>query len=755
MLGPLLLLQLATASSGARAYQSAALESFIAAAATENLHPPPGFQGYRAHVESELSLILRDTLGRENVAQVEEVASRVEWRPDVRYELRVVGYRSASVGVPYSALSFARSWTVPSLYGDRLALGVDLVRSGAKPTKSDERNPARADSVRASANATLAQAVHPLAADRARYYRFSGGDTVAFIRSGARVVPIARVRVTPMLQSIPSGASITVFDGEIDFDATRHQIVRMRGRFVTRTASRSGLRSRVATLAGVVGVAFVEFVNAEVDGRYWLPQFQRTEFQASVALLGGQRSVFRLISRFSDLAVERAPPDDSSLISTTPAVDTTPATRRTLSFAREDSISRYHGWLRPLGAATAEVNGSDFDDYLPDAWRPYGPPRWEFAPREFDEVFRFDRVEGAYTGAAAALRFRDAAPGLSIRGFGGWAWSEQTPRGGGSVEYTRQATTVAARIERKLVSTNDFAAPLDAGTIGFSGLLGADDQDYLDRLDATATLMRSVASARTAIVTIAAGLGEDRNEVARMSHGPFGAGEFRINRASDNGRYFRGAATLELHPDVTGLFLEPGAGLVASYEIGRGQLDWQRAELTLSARRGVGELTVTGRARGGIVLGSDIPPQQLFELGGEGALPGYAYKQFAGDRAAVAGVLASYTLPLFRRPMRIVRSLVVPGFSPGLDLGIQSGWAEASSEGVLESIRKLDPLAPAACVDAPTVGCPAALSTPSGGVRATVDARVTLFGGLLGFGVARAIDRAVPWRLVFRFGQEY
>jgi hypothetical protein len=500
-----------------------------------------------------------------------------------------------------------------------------------------------------------------------------------------------------------------------------------------------------------------------VDGRYWLPAFQRTEFQATLAPLGSQRSVFRLISKFSDMTVDidhavserEDSTRESARLSSNGSTVGPHGARRTLSYAKGDSVSRYESWQLPLGAATAAVSASDFNDFLPDAWRPYGPPRLEFAPTTFDQLFRFDRVEGAFSGVAIAMRFRDAAPGLSARVFGGWAWAEQAVRGGASVSYTRGNRTIAARAERLLVSTNDFGAPLDAGTIGFGGLFGADDQDYLDRRVAAVDLTNTIGSVHTAILTVDGGLGTDANERVRISHGLFGVGSFRLNRASTDGSYARGAATLELHPDVTGLFLGPGAGLVASYEIGRGELNWQRAELTLSARQNVRDLTIEGRAQGGMVLGRDIPPQQLFELGGEGALPGYQYKQFAGDRAGTGGALLSYTLPLLRRPWRLVRSLVVPGLGPGVAIGIQSGWAEASSERVLAAIRRLDPLAPPNCAANPIAGCPAPLSTPTGGVRSTVDARLTVFGGLLGFGLGRPIDRSARWRFVFRFGPEY
>ena len=761
MVGPVLILQLAIAAAQPDSvYSSRALQEFIAAAAEANRTPPAALRGYRARIESELSLILRDTIGRERVAQVEQVAMSALWERGQRYDLRVVGYRSQTVGVPYSALSFARSWTIPYLYGDRLTLGVEFPERTAPRPRATRSPPSDslADSTteKRRGGADTIHAVHPFAADRERYYRYTGGDTVAVLRTRRGGVPIVRVHVRPVFDSAARAVRIGAFEGEIDLDATRHQIVRMRGQFV-QTPGPAGGRSLLARMPGIVAVAYVEFVNAEVDGQYWLPAFQRSEFQATFAPLGSQRSVFRLVSRFADLDLEQMPSGDragvDSVVSESAAIAGAPLPyRRRLTYAPADSISHYQGWIEPLGNATGSVSASDFEDLAPDAWRADGPPRLELAPTKLEEIFRFNRIEGMYTGFAVGERFRDAAPGLTAHAFGGWAWSERTLRGSGAVQYRRGGLTTAVRGERTLASTNDFVPPLEGGSEGFGALFGGiDDQDYVDRRQAAVSLTRNLAPRHDALVTIEVGVGGDRPEVARLSRSVVGVGHFRLNRGSIDGNYWRTAATIELHPDVTGLFLEPGIGLIASYEIARGQLNWQRSELTLAARRSISDFVIAGRAQGGVVLGGSLPPQQLFELGGENALPGYDYKQFAGNRAAAAGVIASYTFPVLRRPWRVIRSLIVPGLSPGVAAGVQSGWTEASTDAARLAIRGLSPLAGCGTPDP----CPGPASTPTRGSRATVDARLTLFGGLLGFGVARPVDRAARWRLAFRFGQEY
>lgn len=751
MLGPLLLLQLAVVAPHPEStYSTTALASFIAEAAAKNRVPPPALRGYRARVESELSLIVRDTLGRERAAQVEQFAMNATWDRGQRYDLRVVGYRSESVGVPYSAMSFARSWTIPYLYGDRLTLGVDFSTSGSRQRPDTAGRKRQHD----RAGDTL-HAVHPLALDRERYYRYSGGDTIALLRSRERTIPIVRVHVRPVFDSAARETRIAAFEGEIDFDAVRFQIVRMRGQFVA-TPGPTRSRPFLARLPGIVAVAYVEYVNAEVDGQYWLPAFQRSEFQASIAPLGAQRSIFRLVSRFAGLDVDqdlRAIAADSASVVLS-ARDQPEVIRRRLTFAPADSVSRFRDWIQPLGGATESVSGSDFDDLAPDAWRADGPPRFDFTPTKLDEIFRYNRVEGAYTGLAMGERFRDALPGLTAHAYGGWAWGDQTPRGGASLIYGHGPWTTALRAERILASTNDFTPPLEGGSDAFGALFfGVDDQDYVERNTASASLTRAIGSVHGALITLQGGVAGDRSRSATIDRSMLGIGHFRINRASALGNYVLATSTLEIHPDVTGVFLEPGIGLTASYQVASGDLAWRRSELTVAARRNISDFVIAAVAQGGIVQGRSIPPQALFELGGENALPGYEYKEFAGDRSATGGILTSYTFPVLRRPWRIVRSFMLPGLSPGLATGVQGGWAEASNPAVLASIQRLDPNAAPDC--AALGNCPAPLSVPTNGVRATVDVRLTFFGGLIGVGVARVVDRASPWRLAFRFGQEY
>jgi len=714
MLSVLLWAQLAVGTPTTSAdsnYTSAALRRMVASAAASNKIPPSALRSYQSHVETELSLILRDTLGREHTAEVEQLATTATWDRGGRYELHVVGYRSQSVGVPYSTLSIVRAWTVPSLYGDRLSLGAYFARSRTGDTLI---------------------AVHPFAPDRDSFYRFSGGDTVATLRVGSRSIPIARIRVRPRFTA---PTRLGAFDGEIDLDADRDQIIRMRGQFVVGREGKSK-REALARAMGVVGVAYVEFVNAEVEGKYWLPAFQRTEFQANFPLLGQTRPIFRLVSSIDNIVV-----NDTGNV----ASDSLGVSKIIVTWAKGDSASHYHEWRHDIGAQSGSVHSDDFQDMAPDVWRSDGPPRLNVFPTAMSRMIRFNRIEGLFTGIAPSIDFRGIAPGVSVGGYVGAAWSERTVRGGAFVSQKRGEWTWGARGERQLASTNDFALPLDDDP-GFAALIGSiDNYDYVDRRRGILSATRILGAVDVGVATVQLGFADDRGERARLSQGLFaGPSGFRPNRGVADGSYAIAMADLEFHPNVTGDFVQPGVGARVHYEAASGQLDWQRAELALSARKYWGPVSLAMHADGGVAIGSRPPPQTLFELGGNEVLPGYEYKQFAGDRAALFRSYASYRFPVWRRPMHFWRNYFIPGLGPGLALSVQGGWTELSSSGARDAVAQLG--------DGWSV---TPVSQPTNGVRATVGAGMTLFSDILHVGFARPVDRAAPWKFVAGFGATF
>jgi len=706
-------------------YASRAVRHAVERASLLNRQVPSRLAGYTASAESEISLVARRAEGNEGAISVEQTLNTLSWDRSGAFEQHVVGYRTQSIGLQFSTLSFFRqAWTVPVLYGNRLALLFGRDSSVAARQRRQQQP-------------TLA--VHPLAADRERVYRFGGGDTVVTLRVDGREIPIVRVQVEPRDDISPGTVA---FHGELDLDASRHALVRMRGSFVRRTPP-PPLLLRVATLGGLDVVAFVELENIEVEGRYWLPGYQRFEVQAALASGSEARSIFRIVTRIRDHRISERDIADSLVIA---PGDSLRPQHYTLSMAPTDSMARSTGWRRELGSATSAVHSDDFNDIGPDAWRTSGRPRFSWRTQRVMDVVRFNRVEGLYTGYGAEWRFRDAAPGLTLRGNAGWAWSEGTARGRAAVEWRRGRTTYLARAGRSLDITNDFRSVFDSGsTVG--ALFGVDNYDYVDRRIGALGVWRQLGKGRVALLRLETGPAADRFVSRNVSRGLVrGDSGFLEVRGVRPGDYWRHWASLEWRPDVSADFVGSGLGGWLSAEVAQGDLAYTRLEGRVVARRNLGPFSVAARGDAGMLLGNAPPPQQLFELGKQQNLPGYDYKEFAGTHAAMARGLAMYRLPMWRTPIRVGR-LFLPPAAPALSMGVQSGWTEVRGDGGSRALRELGVQDVFADDSLPTI------SRPTDGVRTTITIGLRLFGGAMGVGIARAVDRPAAWRLVIDFSQ--
>lgn len=713
-------------------YSTPRVRQLVERASISNRRVPEGLGGYDARVESEMAFIARQPDGIEQTFTVEQAATTVHWDRSGQFEQRVVGYRSQSVGVTISAVGlFREAWVVPILYGNRMTLLFGLQDSTRRKSSGQRRR----------ANAVIA--VHPFADDRDQLYRFSGGDTVVTIRPGAREIPIIRVHVEPHGDRLTREA--TAFRGDIELDEQRAQIVRMRGYFVTVGPKAKGRSQFFASQ--IEAIAYLELENGEFEGQYWLPTYQRIEAQASISLLGDQRAVFRVVSRFRNMTVNPPRSETAAMLG-----DSLRVTKHRLTFAPRDSIDRFADWSRDIGASTANTGADDFLDVAPDSWRPTGPPIVRLRFQEPTDLFHYNRIEGAYTGVAGEVKLRDASPGLVAHGNVGWAWAEQTIRGRVSLERQTGSWWPYVRAGRSLDVTNDFREPFDSGsTLG--ALFSVDDYDYVDRRSAMIGLTRYANRRRTVRVRLEGGIGSDQYVAAQREHGPFTPSDsgFRFNRGVDDGRYTIASMKVEFHPDVNAAFVRPGIGATVQAEAATGDLAWRRAELRIIARRMLGPFIYAAQANAGVVVGDSIPPQQLFELGENQNLPGYGYKEFAGNQAAVIRGLVMYPLPLWRAPIRLGR-FVLPSVGPTLSFGAQGGWAAAADDAARSAILRLGTVGDS-ILGTPGSVAGAPVSRPTDGFKSSIDFRLRFLGGALSIGAARATDHHESWRFVVGFAQ--
>ncbi len=695
-------------------YATEALRALIGEAAAINRRVPDSLGGYRAHLESEISIGNRRAEGMEMAVSLEQVASTLTWDRTGAYEQSIIGYRSQAIGTAFATIGFFRSgWAIPSLYGNRIALLFGRDTSAAARRRRQRRG------------GDPLYAVHPLADDRERFYRFTGGDTIITMRVGDREIPIVRVDVT-LRPDVP--AKSVVFLGELDLDASRRHIVRMRGYFAVVGGPKP--RFDILRQAGLQGIAFVEAVNAEAEGSFWLPAHQRFEAHATSNTVGEGRAVFRILTRFHDREMLPMPAG----VAPGASDDTLSIKPFRLSIESSDSIAAFRRWRSDIGAASAAVSAEDFNDVAPDRWSPRGPPRFTIETERLGDVVRVDRVQGVYTGIGAVMRLRDAAPGLTLRGAAGYAWSERTARGRAVVEYRRGHQLTALRAQRSLDLTNDFRSPFDSGsTLG--ALFGNDNYDYVDRRSAMLQTTRFLGARQQGQFRVETGMVQDRGAVAHLERSPLGLGDdFRPNRVVREGTYWKSALNLDWHPDVSLEFLRTGVGVRLTYERGDGDLvRYQRAEGRFTARTNHGPLSFGARLDLGMVS-PDAPPQQFFELGQNQNLPGYDYKEFAGDQAAVLRGVVLWRSPYLAAPIQLTSRFWLPAIAPGIALGVQSGWVRAST--------------PEAEATTLLLG-----SVPTGHPRTSASLTLRFFGGAVGVGVARPLDYPGEWRWLLEFGQ--
>jgi hypothetical protein len=305
----------------------------------------------------------------------------------------------------------------------------------------------------------------------------------------------------------------------------------------------------------------------------------------------------------------------------------------------------------------------------------------------------------------------------------------------------------ALRAGRSLDITNDFRVAYDSGN-ATSAAFGLDNYDYVDRRSTTLSVARMLPDRFGSAVRIDAGIAADRSVAVNLARAPFGRHRFRENSGSMDGRYARTGLTIDWRPDISGELMRTGVGGRAYYERGDGDINYQRVELRLSTRWNRDRMTLAGRVDVGQVFGQRLPPQQLFELGSSEALPGYEYKEFVGDRAALLRGVVMYRLNRWTAPVRLTRRFWLPSPSPALSLGVQAGWTDVSTNAArvavagLENVRDPEPLA-----------LWRATPRPSDGVRATVAVGVRFFGGAMGLLLARPLDAGGKWRVLLNVGR--
>ena len=678
--------------------------------------------GYTASIESEIAMIGRREGRIEGATLLEGVSSRARWSTDGVFEQHITGSRIFPNSIPLSKLAYVRiGWVAPTLLGERLQV---IVRTGLRETDYGQ-----------SLVGPLAPevAISPLASDREKYYRYSGGETVERTLDGVASRVIA-IEVTPILTQ---SREETLFEGEMELDPRSLALVRLFGRFIIVSKSDGG---------GLIDlrpdVVLVDLLNQRLSDGTWAPRVQRFEIQTSSSLAEGSGAIRRVISRFH--LVEPMPRREAISASTSGYV---------LTSATSDSLRAFNGWFASAGYAAEHVNAGDFNRFRPDKLRPTGRPLLLIQGSHRADFIRLNKVEGVFTGAAATLRMRDKLPGISFVATGGYAWSEKTVRGGAGIDWQMRRWLWELSGGRVLDVTNDFRNQFDNPST--AGLVGRDPWDYVEREGVQLFGTRAIRDARGSAIRVEGAYVSD-NAVSKHRDKSLVGLRFKENRTAAEGTYFRGRAMFDWNPDVSPLFALDGVGFKFDFEAGAGDIYYKRVEARLVARKSFKRVFFVARLHGGMLFSSAPPPQQLFELGGAVGLPGYEYKEFAGNRAALFRMRLTYPFSFLDSPINLGKGVVLPSLAPAISIGYQTGVAHASNQAARDAVRALgnfennDGTVP---VDGNGDPLPASssISSPKG----SVDIRIGFFGDALAIGFARAIQRGRSTKFIFALGRQF
>ncbi len=690
--------------------------------------------GWVATMETEVATHGRREGRLEGATLLEQTSSHARWSSGGGFEQHVIGSRSFPNAIPLSRLSFLQiGWCVPSLLGERILV---IVRTGP-------RNMGYAETMRGPQAPVVV--VHPLASDRARYYRYAGTGTVVRMRipGWTEDRDVIRVEVTPV-DSVDREE--TLFEGELLLDAVTHLPVRLFGRLMTVGGQRRGGFLRFSAESFEPEMTLIDLVNQPLPDGGWAPLRQRFEIESSSSMAAGSGGARRVITSFHEVT----PLGTENL---GPVAIGASTFGYILTAASRDSLRDFHRWHAKEGSVTRSASSSDFQRFRPDRLQPHGRPTLLLEGTHRGDFIRINRIEGPFTGLSLTYKLRDAAPGLSVRGKAGWGWSESTVRGGLAVEWRRQGWTLDVSGGRSLDPTNKFRNQFDNPSLG--ALISHDNWDYVDRWAGGVSATRMLAADRGSIFRAEIGWARDQAVSRNMDNALLG-GLLRPNRGILEGNYLRTRLLFDWNPDVSPVFARDGIGTRIELEQGDGDLEFTRIETRLVMRKSTRRVFVVTRLHLGATFSSAPPPQQLFELGGPAGLPGYEYKEFAGDRAALLRVRLTAPLGFLDVPFRI-GAVTLPSLAPAISIGVQTAYADASGRAARDAVRALgdryDENTDELLVDQTGAALPAAIASEE--LRTSLDIRIGVFGDALAFGVARGFDSGRKTKFIVAFGRQF
>lgn len=553
-------------------------------------------QTYRADARGFVYFLLdAPELDRQSLVRTDQVALEVYWRSPNEIRQRIVGWREQRE-LPITRLHYYldRLTVVQDNYGESIVI-------------------ADGDNVR--------DVPHPVAAGGLGFYDYRLADSLTL-----RLPGLEDPVVVHEVQARPKDVTLPGIVGSVFLESASGALVRMAFTF---------------TPAAYVDPR-LDYINVTLEnglwgGRFWLPHEQRLEIRREMPELDLPfGTLIRTRMRISDYRFNE-PLSDLLFASRTPVTFAPPAKRESFPFEEPiDAGWRAEGIGQP--ADVAEIRREARELVRVQAISGLSRRRLGFGSAS--DLFRYNRAEGAAVGFGWGSRMGST----SARVHGGWAFGPDHPTARVDLGFgDADRATFSGYVNRALDAGGELPASRAANTLGT--LFFA--TDWLDPFYASG----GSGSARIPIGAGEYSLGGtvrvERQRSARLTQtfSLFGApDDLRPVRPIDDGTHL--SAGVSIRRDVGSVTRARWGELRAAMgslerddatalRFGRAEVE-AGATWSASRRRAAVDLLATG----GMLFG-EAPRQELFLHGGRGLLPGYDFRAFGGDRAAVARVVAA------------------------------------------------------------------------------------------------------------------
>lgn len=452
--------------------------------------------------------------------------------------------------------------------------------------------------------------LHPAAPGALDTYAYRLADSLE-IRVRERIARVYELDVRPRDPTRPAVV------GSMFVDRATGAIARLRITF-TRAAYRDPHLESIA----------LDLRSAFWEGRYWLPSEQQLEIRRSLSWLDFPlESIIRTRLEVLDYDLGGAAPWNLA-----------PGERVASLPAGE--LERFWQWESPLYGGPVEDEDRSIEDLGAAVGRArslvrpidlVGGERLQIAIPDASSALRARRAEGVLVGGGGHARLGDATT-ASL--WGGYASGSERIEASAAID--RHLGAWDGRVEAHLHGLRDAGYFRTGSGVEQTLGLAFEGEDYTDPYfedGGRVSIAHDVGSGRA---EVGASVLRQRSADLIMQTVLIGNRALRPVRPIDDGELAALDMRLEM-PLGRALGTAWSAGVAGEAATGAiGSFGFSRATLTLRGEReGLGSPWAWSSRLTVGLAGGDLPAQRLFLVGGRGTLPGYAFRQWGGDRVAL------------------------------------------------------------------------------------------------------------------------